>query len=342
LPLNSNTYEIVLKGFLKSLAEIIGRTDLLVQNAESNIAKTNGLDLSCLIDLPNVKSDRSWLKHGDVHTNDAVLDDEILADPVIKNAIANQEQVTKKVTIINTDRSVGGRISGAIASKYGNSGFEGKITLKFQGAAGQSFGAFNLPGMNLILVGEANDYVGKGMHGGEIIIAPAKNATYNFASNVIVGNTCLYGATGGELYANGRAGERFAVRNSMAKAVIEGAGDHCCEYMTGGLVVVLGEVGRNVGAGMTGGLGYFLDENNTFSSKVNPEIVNIQRVVSKEGATQLKEMIQNHVDKTGSPKGKEILQDWDNYLGQFWQVVPPSEADRAEAGTTESKTLTSV
>ena len=326
----------------RSLAEIIGRTDLLVQNAESNIAKTNGLDLSCLIDLPNVKSDRSWLKHGDVHTNDAVLDDEILADPVIKNAIANQEQVTKKVTIINTDRSVGGRISGAIASKYGNSGFEGKITLKFQGAAGQSFGAFNLPGMNLILVGEANDYVGKGMHGGEIIIAPAKNATYNFASNVIVGNTCLYGATGGELYANGRAGERFAVRNSMAKAVIEGAGDHCCEYMTGGLVVVLGEVGRNVGAGMTGGLGYFLDENNTFSSKVNPEIVNIQRVVSKEGATQLKEMIQNHVDKTGSPKGKTILQDWDNYLGQFWQVVPPSEADRAEAGTTESKTLTSV
>ena len=326
----------------RSLAEIIGRTDLLVQNAESNIAKTNGLDLSCLIDLPNVKSDRSWLKHGDVHTNDAVLDDEILADPVIKNAIANQEQVTKKVTIINTDRSVGGRISGAIASKYGNSGFEGKITLKFQGAAGQSFGAFNLPGMNLILVGEANDYVGKGMHGGEIIIAPAKNATYNFASNVIIGNTCLYGATGGELYANGRAGERFAVRNSMAQAVIEGAGDHCCEYMTGGLVVVLGEVGRNVGAGMTGGLGYFLDENNTFSSKVNPEIVNIQRVVSKEGATQLKEMIQNHVDKTGSPKGKTILQDWDNYLGQFWQVVPPSEADRAEAGTTESKTLTSV
>ena len=218
----------------------------------------------------------------------------------------------------------------------------GEITLQFKGAAGQSFGAFNLPGMKLILAGEANDYVGKGMHGGEIIITPPQDATYDFASNVIVGNTCLYGATGGELYANGRAGERFAVRNSMAQAVIEGAGDHCCEYMTGGLIVVLGEVGRNVGAGMTGGLGYFLDENNTFPSKVNPEIVKFQRVVSQEGATQLKEMIENHVEKTGSPKGKAILQDWDKYLGKFWQVVPPSEADRAEAKVAESKTLTSV
>ncbi len=326
----------------RSLEEIIGRTDLLVQDSEVNIAKTKGLDLSCLIDLPKVKSDRSWLKHVAVHTNGAVLDNEILADQVIKNAIANQEQVTKEVTIINTDRSVGGRISGEIASQYGNNGFGGEITLQFKGAAGQSFGAFNLPGMKLILAGEANDYVGKGMHGGEIIITPPQDATYDFASNVIVGNTCLYGATGGELYANGRAGERFAVRNSMAQAVIEGAGDHCCEYMTGGLIVVLGEVGRNVGAGMTGGLGYFLDENNTFSSKVNPEIVKFQRVVSQSGATQLKEMIQNHVAKTGSPKGKAILQDWDNYLGKFWQVVPPSEADRAEARAAESKTLTSV
>ena len=196
--------------------------------------------------------------------------------------------------------------------------------------------------MNLILSGEANDYVGKGMHGGEIIITPPKNATYDFATNVIVGNTCLYGATGGELYANGRAGERFAVRNSLAKAVIEGAGDHCCEYMTGGLIVVLGEVGRNVGAGMTGGLGYFLDENNTFPDKVNPEIVKIQRITASAGEKQLKEMIQHHVDKTGSPKGKAILQDWDNYLGKFWQVVPPSEADSPEAGAAETKTLTSV
>jgi glutamate synthase (ferredoxin) len=292
--------------------------------------------------LPNVKTDRSWLQHGNAHTNGKVLDDEILADPDIAGAIANQGKVAKDLIVVNTDRSIGGRISGAIAAQYGNNGFEGEITLIFKGSAGQSFGAFNLPGMKMIISGEANDYVGKGMHGGEIIIAPSNKSTYDAANNVIIGNTCLYGATGGVLYANGRAGERFAVRNSLAKAVIEGAGDHCCEYMTGGLVVVLGEVGRNVGAGMTGGLGYFLDENDTFALKVNPEIVKIQRVESKAGAKQLQEMIQQHVANTGSAKGKAILADWDNYLGQFWQVVPPSEADRVEASAEESKTLTSV
>ena len=326
----------------RSLDEIIGRADLLVQSADVHIAKTQGLDLNCLINLPNVKDDRSWLNHGGVHTNDNVLDDEILADDAIQSAIASQGTVAKDWKIVNTDRSVGGRISGEIASQYGNSGFAGEIALIFKGSAGQSFGAFNLPGMKMIISGEANDYVGKGMHGGEIIIAPSSKSSYDAGSNVIIGNTCLYGATGGVLYANGRAGERFAVRNSMGKAVVEGAGDHCCEYMTGGLVIVLGEVGRNVGAGMTGGLGYFLDENNTFPNKVNPEIVKIQRVESEAGAKQLQEMIQQHVAKTGSAKGKAILQDWDNYLGQFWQVVPPSEADSPEAGATESKTLTSV
>lgn len=325
-----------------SLSEIIGRTDLLTQNFEIGIAKTSGIDLSCLINLPNVKADRNWLEHGEAHSNGAVLDDEILADPAIEEAIANHGRVIKDIEIINTDRSVGARISGAIASKYGNSGFQGKITLKFKGAAGQSFGAFNLPGVKLILVGEANDYVGKGMHGGEIVITPPPTANYDSANNVIVGNTCLYGATGGELYANGRAGERFAVRNSMGKAVVEGAGDHCCEYMTGGTIVVLGEVGRNVGAGMTGGLGYFLDEQDTFASKVNPEIVKIQRIASVAGEKQLKEAIEQHVAKTDSPKGKTILQNWQEYRDKFWQVVPPSEADSAEAMAESAKTLTSV
>lgn len=326
----------------RNLAEIIGRTDLLIQDTEVEVAKTSSLDLSCLVNLPNVKEDRSWLDHGEVHTNGKVLDDEILADKNIAQAIANQGKVIKDITIVNTDRSVGGRISGAIASQYGNNGFEGEITLIFKGSAGQSFGAFNLPGMKMIISGEANDYVGKGMHGGEIVVAPSSKSTFDAAINVIIGNTCLYGATGGALYANGRAGERFAVRNSLGQAVIEGAGDHCCEYMTGGLVVVLGEVGRNVGAGMTGGLGYFLDEDNTFPDKVNTEIVEIQRVVSVSGEKQLKGMIQDHVEKTGSPKGKTILSNWENYLGQFWQVVPPSERDSSEAGASETKTLTSV
>ena len=228
-----------------------------------------------MTDLPDVRTDRSWLNHEDVHDNGYVLDDELLADPVIAQGISYQGLVSKDVKIVNTDRAVGARIAGAIAKQYGNSGFEGDITFNFKGAAGQSFGAFNLPGMNLVLQGEANDYVGKGMHGGEIVIAPTAEVTYDPAENTILGNTCLYGATGGVLYANGRAGERFAVRNSMGKAVIEGAGDHCCEYMTGGLVVVLGKVGRNVGAGMTGGLGYFLDEDGSFPLQVNPEIVKI-------------------------------------------------------------------
>ncbi len=324
----------------RNLDEIIGRSDLLGQR-DVKLTKTKGLNLECLINLPNVKSNRSWLQHPSVHSNGNVLDDEILADSNMAKAITNHGIVSKEIEIINTDRSVGGRIAGAIASLYGNSGFAGEISLNFQGTAGQSFAAFNLPGMKMHLTGEANDYVGKGMHGGEIVIVPPQNASYNLANNVIIGNTCLYGATGGTLYANGRAGERFAVRNSSAKAVIEGAGDHCCEYMTGGVIVVLGTAGRNVGAGMTGGLAYFLDEDDSFSGKVNPEIVSIQRVATPAGQQQLKEMITTHVEKTGSPKGKNILDNWDNYLGKFWQVVPPSEADSPEV-TTAAKTLTSV
>ncbi|MFM7580688.1 MAG: glutamate synthase subunit alpha, partial [Microcystaceae cyanobacterium] len=220
--------------------------------------------------------------------------------------------------------SVGTRLAGAIAKRYGNNGFEGNITLNFQGAAGQSFGAFNLHGVTLHLQGEANDYVGKGMNGGEIAIVPPQGATYAPEDNVIIGNTCLYGATGGRLFANGRAGERFAVRNSLGQAVIEGAGDHCCEYMTGGVIVVLGPVGRNVGAGMTGGLAYFLDEDNRLPEKINPEIIKLQRVTAPKGEEQLKSLIMAHVEHTGSPKGKRILANWADYLGQFWQAVPPS------------------
>jgi glutamate synthase (ferredoxin) len=195
--------------------------------------------------------------------------------------------------------------------------------------------------MNISLEGEANDYVGKGMNGGEIVIVPPADANYEAADNVIIGNTCLYGATGGVLYANGRAGERFGVRNSKGTAIIEGAGDHCCEYMTGGVIVVLGSVGRNVGAGMTGGLAYFLDEQGNFEPKVNPEIVKIQRICTAEGEKQLKDLIANHVAKTASKKGQLILNNWASYLPKFWQVVPPSEAENPEAKP-QQKQLTTV
>lgn len=315
----------------RSLNDIIGRADLLKVREGVNLTKTQSVNLDCLTQLPDTKSDRSFLVHSDVHTNGPVLDDNLLADAEIQAAIANHGSVTKNISLVNTDRTVGARLSGAIALQHGNSGFEGQINLNFTGSAGQSFGAFNLPGMILSLSGEANDYVGKGMHGGEIAIKPPAGATYDPAQNVIVGNTCLYGATGGTLFANGKAGERFAVRNSMAKAVIEGAGDHCCEYMTGGVVVVLGTVGRNVGAGMTGGLGYFLDEDGSFPNHVNPEIVKVQRVITPAGEQQLKELIQDHSDRTGSEKAKHILANWSEYLPKFWQVVPPSEASSPEA-----------
>ena len=317
----------------RSLSEVIGRADLLTVRSEVKLNKTKALNLDCLTKLPDTKVNRSWLVHEKVHSNGSVLDDQLLADADIQAAIQDQGEVSKTVTVVNTDRTVGARLTGAIAHQYGDNGFTGQINLNFQGSVGQSFGAFNLDGVILNLVGEANDYVGKGMNGGEIIIKPPANATYNPAENVIVGNTCLYGATGGALFANGLAGERFAVRNSKGTAVIEGAGDHCCEYMTGGVIVVLGKVGRNVGAGMTGGLAYFLDETGNFPDLVNHAIVKVQRVVSDVGRQQLYDLIKTHADRTGSPKAQEIIANWAEYLPKFWQLVPPSEAESPEAKT---------
>jgi glutamate synthase (ferredoxin) len=326
----------------RSLQEVIGRADLLKVRPDVKLTKTQSLNLDCILGLPDTRKNRSWLLHEEVHSNGAVLDDQLLADPDIKAAIANQSTVTKTLTVVNTDRTIGARIAGAIAQAYGDNGFEGQINLNFKGTVGQSFGAFNLSGMILTLEGEANDYVGKGMNGGEIIIKPPADATYDPSQNVIVGNTCLYGATGGMLFACGLAGERFAVRNSQAMAVIEGAGDHCCEYMTGGVVVVLGKVGRNVGAGMTGGLAYFLDEDGTFPEFVNQEIVKIQRVVTAAGEKQLKDLITAHAQRTGSAKAKMILENWEHFLPKFWQLVPPSEANSQEANSQQQKQLSPV
>jgi glutamate synthase (ferredoxin) len=325
----------------RSLSEVIGRADLLTVPPEIKLNKTQALNLDCLTKLPDTRVNRSWLVHEKVHSNGPVLDDQLLADLDIQAAIEDQGTINKTYTVVNTDRTVGSRLTGVIAHKYGDKGFTGQINLNFQGSVGQSFGAFNLDGVVLNLVGEANDYVGKGMNGGEIMIKPPANATYNPGENVIVGNTCLYGATGGVLFANGLAGERFAVRNSKGTAVIEGAGDHCCEYMTGGVIVVLGKVGRNVGAGMTGGLAYFLDETGNFPALVNHAIVKVQRVVSDVGEKQLYDLIKAHADKTGSPKALEIIANWPEYLPKFWQLVPPSEADSPEAKVAE-KQLSSV
>jgi len=316
-----------------SLNSLTGSLELLKVKENIELNKTRKLDLRhLLIDSDNPIEFNSIVGI-EPHENGPVLDDELLADPIISDAISSQSAISKQIKIVNTNRSVGARISGKIAKLYGNKGFQGQINLVFQGAAGQSYGAFISQGMNLTLFGEANDYVGKGMNGGELIIRPQLSATYDASNQVIIGNTCLYGATGGYLFANGQAGERFAVRNSLAQAVVEGVGDHACEYMTGGIIVVIGQAGRNIGAGMTGGLAYFLNEDGNLLPKVNNEIVAVQPVTTYEGEQQLKDILKMHMDKTGSKKAELILNAWADFLPLFVQIVPPSEKESALTNT---------
>ncbi|CAM0907172.1 unnamed protein product [Alopecurus aequalis] len=315
----------------EKLDDIIGHTDLL-KPKHISLVKTQHIDLAYLLmnsGLPKWSS--SQIRSQDVHSNGPVLDETILADPEVIDAIENEKEVSKTYPIYNVDRAVCGRVAGAIAKKYGDTGFAGQLNITFTGSAGQSFGCFLTPGMNVRLVGEANDYVGKGMAGGELVVVPVDDTGFVPEDAAIVGNTCLYGATGGQVFVRGKTGERFAVRNSLGQAVVEGTGDHCCEYMTGGCVVVLGKVGRNVAAGMTGGLAYILDEDDTLVPKINKEIVKMQRVNAPAGQMQLKGLIEAYVEKTGSAKGAKILNEWEAYLPLFWQLVPPSEEDSPEA-----------
>eukprot|EP00804_Cyclotella_cryptica_P030228 CCRYP_017107-RB/>CCRYP_017107-RB protein AED:0.04 eAED:0.04 QI:372/1/1/1/1/1/3/87/1683 len=322
--------------------DLIGRADLLKEDEAqlARIAKTKGVSLGAFFSgIPDTKESREFLRASEedgggaksevVHVNgfSSDLDREMCNHPEVRAAIENNSGETAvSFNIKNTDRSTCAMLAGDIARKYGNQGLSGNLNINFFGSAGQSFGAFVLPGLKVRLTGEANDYVGKGMHGGEIVVLPEVDAGFVPAESSIVGNACLYGATGGDFHANGRAGERFCVRNSGAYAVCEGTGDHCCEYMTGGVVVVLGTVGRNVGAGMTGGIGYFYDEDGRFEERVNGEIVKYQRVKTTEGELQLRNIIERHFEKTGSEKAEEILDNWDEEVGKFWQVYPPSEA----------------
>ena len=312
---------------VRRIEDLIGRTDLLEQR-ELQLTKTRSIDLSCLLKPIKGAEDRSWLLHENKpHGNGVVLEDQLLNDPELINAITNHHQAAKTINIKNVDRSVCARISGEIAALHGNKGFKGQIDLTFNGAAGQSFGAFAIQGMNILLIGEANDYVGKGINGGRITIIPPSKSDH-IGKQVILGNTCLYGATGGELFALGRAGERFAVRNSGVSAVVEGAGDHCCEYMTGGVIVVLGSTGRNVGAGMTGGVTFLLDENDEVTERVNKEIVQIYDLSNASQENILKPLIESHFNYTESKKAKEILSNWLQWKKKFKLLIPPSEKER--------------
>ncbi|HJN35697.1 MAG TPA: glutamate synthase-related protein, partial [Prochlorococcaceae cyanobacterium Fu_MAG_50] len=306
------------------LEDLIGRTDLL-QARNVSLAKTRSLDLSTLLEPASESSCRDWLRHDEkAHGNGAILEDQLLADAEVQEALESHGTVQRSIEIINTDRSVGARLAGEIAQRHGNRGFSGELNLLLKGFAGQSFGAFLVQGMDLRLEGEANDYVGKGMNSGRITLVPDPEAV-DPGRQVILGNTCLYGATGGQLFAHGRAGERFAVRNSGATTVVEGAGDHCCEYMTGGIVVVLGATGRNVGAGMTGGVAFLLDEDGAVAARVNAEIVQIFDLTTPEQEAMLLPLLEQHLQATGSGRAAEIQADWSSWKTRFKVIVPPSE-----------------
>jgi glutamate synthase (NADPH/NADH) large chain len=299
-----------------SLNDIVGHTELIVQR--DDIKAKAPLDFSRLLHK----------EEGTLHftTSQSINLDDVLDKKIIQasqKAIDDQEQVNLDFLIKNTDRAVGAMLSGVIAGRYGAAGLPANtINIRLTGSAGQSFGAFLMKGVSFSLEGEANDYFGKGLSGGSISILPQARSTFAPEDNVIAGNTGLYGATSGEIFINGRVGQRFAVRNSGAVAVVEGAGDHCCEYMTGGRVVVLGKTGRNFAAGMSGGIAYVWDENHDFDYFCNMDMVEIGLVEENACKRELLELIRRHYQHTGSILAKRMLDDWGRYQDDFIQVTP--------------------
>ena len=303
-----------------SLNEIVGHTELIVPRHEQGGTKAAALDFSRLLFKEQGDTTLYHTKEQKHDLND-VLDQQLIRGA--QRAITDGEEVNLDFAIKNTDRAVGAMLSGMIAEKYGNAGLPDKtVNVKFKGSAGQSFGAFLTHGVDFKLEGECNDYFAKGLSGGRVSILPPIRSNFAAEDNIIAGNTGLYGATGGELYVNGKVGERFGVRNSGAIAVIEGAGDHCCEYMTGGRVVVLGETGRNFAAGMSGGVAYVWDKNHNFDYFCNMDMVEINLVDDSSYRKELHELIRQHYLYTGSKLARTMLDDWNRYVEDFIQVVP--------------------
>ena len=309
----------------RTLNEIIGRVDLLEQIDDPANPKTKLLNLGGLLHNPDPTGEldryhtreRNERFGGEGSLDEAIVQD--ARDVLLKMS----KSLVRRYKITNVNRDVGTQLSGQIALYNGDEGLpSGTIDLTFTGSAGQSFGTFLVNGVRLTLHGEANDYVGKGINGGEIIIRPKSSETFQWKDQSIIGNTCLYGATGGTLFAAGRAGERFAVRNSGATAVVEGVGDHGCEYMTGGTVVILGETGVNFGAGMSGGLAFVYDPAETFAKKINPAMIGLERITDAAESKSLRDLISLHFRFTVSKTAQKLVENWDAELGKFWKVVP--------------------
>ena len=325
----TETREWLAKLGVSKLEDLIGRVDLL-ERLPGETAKQQSLDLDPILWVDEDAEDQP--QYCQVSSNDpfdaAEKANQMVAD--ILPSIESASGGTFSYSLTNCDRSIGARLSGEIAKRHGNNGMESSpVVINLTGTAGQSFGVWNAGGLHMYLKGDCNDYVGKGMAGGKLVVSPPKGSRFESRVTSIVGNTCLYGATGGRLFAAGVAGERFAVRNSGAHAVIEGAGDHCCEYMTGGLVTVLGPTGVNFGAGMTGGLAFVLDEDRAFIDRYNSELVEIHRVAAEAMEAHrhfLRDNIREFVTETGSAWGTHLLENFEDYVGKFW-LVKPKAAD---------------
>lgn len=308
-------------GFRK-MDDLIGRADLLEMNSAVDFWKAKGLDFSRIFYVPGNDEDTPRRCTGSQrHNVEDVMDRELIS--LAKETLEFRKKVSIELPIRNINRTVGAMLSGEIARRYGYDGLDDNtIVCKFKGAAGQSFGAFGARGLTLILEGEANDYLAKGLSGGRIVVKPYPGSDFDPSENIIAGNVILYGATAGEVYIHGKAGERFAIRNSGASAVVEGIGDHGCEYMTGGRVVVLGDTGINFGAGMSGGIAYVFDPAQRFDNRCNLDMVDLELVRDENDIEELREMITRHVHYTESKKAREILENWDANLSFFIKVFP--------------------
>ncbi len=329
--------EILAKLGFNNLNQIIGRTDFLKQVSKGS-SNLDDLDLNPLFVQADPGENKRYCENSFINEVPDTIDQKIW--PEIKELIENNQEIKKEYKIENTNRAVGTRISHHLYNKYGDNHLEeNSIQLYFKGSAGQSFGAFGVKGLKLTLKGEANDYVGKGLSGGTIVVKLRDESNLTSNENTIIGNTVLYGATSGSLYAAGQAGERFAVRNSGAKAVIEGCDSNGCEYMTGGNVVILGEVGDNFAAGMTGGMAFVYDLSNKFEKKVNPESVVWQRLETEYWKSFLKDLISIHVRETNSSFAKKILENYENEIINFFQVCPKEMLDKLDNPITLNKNL---
>ena len=307
---------------IRTVDDLVGRSDLLYAGEE---AKKRNVILSKIIDNPYIDMPQNKVKYNEKNVYDFKLDQTIDMRILMKqlgSALAKKQRKSIEIDVVNTDRSVGTIFGSEITKKYGESLEEDTYLVKCNGAGGQSFGAFIPKGLTLELVGDSNDYFGKGLSGGKLIVYPPRAAKYKHEDNIIIGNVALYGATSGKAFINGVAGERFAVRNSGAVAVVEGVGDHGCEYMTGGKVVVLGRTGKNFAAGMSGGIAYVLDESNDLYKRLNKEMINIETLTDKYEINELKQLIMDHVNNTNSEVGKRILDDFAGYLPKFKKIIP--------------------